>query len=348
MVAQSNEDFILTETLYRVLIPTMDNVYAETTSKMSCGSNGWERIRNSTLRRIMEYDSTVKLWNATKRGNPLYQQLPHTIFYGKDSEHYFRLRRLNIPTDMRTARSEFKTLIKTGQNQAIKPFAENFISDWNFNLEMRRRLFKALMISSYVMPRSTINSKILQTMVDHSLKTELLHDIEVNAYSMGLVSNSEDLRFSEVIRKFQEPSEKFLPLSFLTTYKTSLYAVSSKYIPAAKMWDSEPIPNMTLKDAAVEFNFIIRNLTTPWPRKFDMLHQFDHAKPIRDVLPTNMDLGKVIVRRSDSVWAKIIRGENHIPTEEEKAETEWTGTKIFKEKMLNRKGLKMRKDANRD
>ena len=348
MVAQSNEDFILTETLYRVLIPTTDNLYAETTSKVSCGDNGWERIRNSTLRRIMEYDSTVKLWSTTKRGHPLFQQLPHTIFYGKDSEHYFRLRRLNIPTDLKSARTEFKTLIKTGQSQAIKPFAENFISDWNFNLEMRRRLFKALMISSFVMPRSTINSRILQTMVDHSLKTELLHDIETNAYSMGLVSNSEDLRFSEVIRKFQEPSERFLPMAFLTTYKSSIYAIKSKYISPAKLWDSEPIQGMTSKDAAVEFNFIIRNLTTPWPRKYDSLHEFDHGMPIREVLPENMDLGKVMVRRSDSIWAKIARGEEQIPEEEEKKETEWAGTKIFKEKVMNTKGLKLRKNANKD
>ena len=106
MVAQSNEDFILTETLYRVLIPTTDNLYAETTSKMSCGNNGWERIRNSTLRRVMEFDSTIKLWNATRRGHPLFQQLPHTIFYGKDSENYFRLRRLNVPTNLKSAREE--------------------------------------------------------------------------------------------------------------------------------------------------------------------------------------------------------------------------------------------------
>ena len=348
MVAQSNEDFILTESLYRILIPTNDNLYAETTSKMSCGSNGWERVRNSALRRVMEYDSTVKLWNATKRGHPLYQKLPHTIFYGKDSEHYFRLRRLNVPTDMKSARTEFKNMIKTGQNQAIKPFAENFVTDWNFNLEMRRRLFKALMISSHVMPRSTINSKILQTMVDHSLKTELLHDVETNAYSLGLVTNSEDLRFSGVIRRFQEPSEKFLPLSFLTTYKSSIYAARSSYLPAARMWDSEPIPGMLIKDAAVEFNFIIRNLTTPWPRKYDMLHEFDHSKPIRDVLPENTDLGKISVRRSDSIWAKICRGEDLLPSEEEKKETEWLGTRMLKESVINLKGLRPRKNANRD
>ena len=185
-------------------------------------------------------------------------------------------------------------------------------------------------------------------MVGHSLKTELLNDIEINAYSLGLVSNSEDLRFSEVIRKFQEPSEKNLPLSFLTTYKSTIYAVRSKYLPAARMWDSEPIPGMPIKDAAVEFNFIIRNLTTPWPRKFDMLHEFDHMKPIRDVLPDNTDLGKISVRRSDSIWAKIIRGETSLPNEEEKEDTEWLGTKGFKERTLDTKGLRLRKNATKE
>ena len=165
---------------------------------------------------------------------------------------------------------------------------------------------------------------------------------------MGLVSNSEDLRFSEVIRKFQEPSEKHVPLSFLTSYKSSIYAVGSKYLPVARMWDSEPIPGMTVKDAAVEFNFIVRNLTTPWPRKYDALHDFDHLKPIREVLPENTDLGKISVKRSDSIWARIVRGETQFPDKTEKEDSEWTGTKGFKEKTLDIRGLRLRKNATKE
>lgn len=318
---------------------------AETTCEMSFNGNGWERIRNSVLRRVMEYDSTIKLWDATRKGHPLFQKLPHTICYGNDTEHYFRLRRLNVPTDMKSARTEFKNLIRTGHTQAIKPYAENIISDWNFNLGLRRRLFKALMISSHVLPRSTVNSSVMQTTVRHSLQTELLHDVETNAYSMGLVSNSEDLRFSNVIRKFQEPAEKFVPLDFLTTYKSSIYAVKTPQLPFARLWDSEPILGMTMKDAAVEFNFLIQNLTTAWPRKFDTLHDFNHDIAIRDVLPENAELGKISVRRSDSNWAKIIRNEDHIPDKEIKEETEWLGTRGFKERKMDIRGLRQRKNA---
>lgn len=348
MVAFSSDDFHLTETLYRILIPTESNMQAET-CVMSYEGDGWERIRNSTLRRVMAYDSTIKLWNASRRGHPLFQQLPHTIYYGNDSEHYFRLRRLNVPTELKVARSEFKKAVRTGQKQVSKPFGGNVLNEWDFNLEIRRRLFKALMISSHVIPRAAVSSKILYSNVKHSLQTELLNDIEVNAYSMGLIANSEDLRFCDVVRKFQEPSEKHLPLAFFTTFKSSIYATRSSYIEPARMWDSEPIVGMVKKDAAVEFNFIVQNLTTAWPRRFDKLHNFSHEIAIRDVLPENMDLGKVTVKRSESIWAKIIRGENHLPNgEDEKENMEWIGSKGFRENQIDIRGLRLRKNANRD
>ena len=86
MVAYSRDDFNLTETLYRVLIPMEDNMLAEATCEMSFDGNGWEMIRNRALKRIMQYDSTVKLWNATRKGHPLFQKLPHTIYYGSNQK----------------------------------------------------------------------------------------------------------------------------------------------------------------------------------------------------------------------------------------------------------------------
>ena len=345
LIAYSREDFYLTDTLYRVLIPTVDNIFAETACKLVGNGDGWERIRNGTVKRLMQFDSTVKLWDATRRRHPLFQQLPHTIFHGTDSEHFFRLRRLNVPTDLKTARREFRSIIKTGQDQMIGHDAENVLKSWNFNLELRRRLMKGLLISSYVMPRAAINSRILGSVVKHSLRTELLHDIEVNAYSMGLIVNSEDFRFSEIIRKFQEPTEKFLPLSFTTAYKSSLYAWCPKYIAPARLWNSEPIENVVKKDAAVEFNVIIRCLITPWLRKFDGLHDFNHEVPIREVLPENIDTSKIKVVRSDSMWSRISRGEPDIPEGSIDCDQGWKGTKGFRERRLEERGLKLRKNA---
>ena len=345
MVAYSCDDFYLTDTLYRVFIPTVDNMFAETACRLTGDDSGWERIRNGTIKRIMQFDSTIKLWDATRRRHPLFQQLPHTIFHGMDSDHFFKLRRLSIPTDLKTARREFRKIVKTGQDQMIGHDAENILKSWNFNLELRRRLMKGLLISSYVLPRAAINSRILGSVVKHSLRTELLHDLEVNAYSMGLIENSEDFRFCDIIRKFQEPTEKFLPLTFTTTYKTSLYAWCPKYITPARLWDSEPIKGMVKKDAAVEFSVVVRNLVTPWPRKFDGLHDFNHRIPIREVLPENIDASKIKVRRSDSMWAKISRGEPGIPVESEDFEYGWKGAKNFQETKIEERGLKLRKNA---
>ena len=133
MVTYISDDFYYVETLYRVLIPTVDNMFAETASRMSEHGEGWERIRNSTINRVMQYDSTVKLWDATRRRHPLFQQLPHTIYHGNDSEHYLRLRRLNIPTELKTARKEFRNLIKLGHNQSVGYDMENTLGKWNFD-----------------------------------------------------------------------------------------------------------------------------------------------------------------------------------------------------------------------
>ena len=174
-------------------------------------------------------------------------------------------------------------------------------------------------------------------------------DLDKNVNSMGMINNREDFKFSDVIRKFQEPTEKHLPLTFTTTYKTSMYAMTSKYISPAKMWDSEPIQGMVQKDAAVEFNFIVRNLVTAWPRKFDALHDFDHETPIKEVLPENTEISKVEVRRSDSIYAKIIRGEVcTFPSVEalEEVGFGWKGIRGFTEKtLIDVKGLRVRKNA---
>ena len=246
MTAHSKDDFFIADTLYRVLILAGDNLFSRISSELSHDGFGWEKIRNNALNRIMQYDSTVKLWSAVRRRHPLHQPLPHTLLYGNDTEHYFRLRRLNIPTDVKTARRDFKSLMKTGTKQAIKPEAGNFVDNWDFSLKLRRRLIKALLTASHVIPKTAVDARTLDILVRHSLKTELMMDLDKNINSMGMINNREDFKFSDVIRKFQEPTEKHLPLTFTTTYKTSMYAMTSKYISPAKMWDSEPIQGITM------------------------------------------------------------------------------------------------------
>ena len=348
MSASCCEDFSLTETLYRTLIPINDNMHADFAEK-ACRlvgvDEGWEKVRNSVVRRVMQFDSTIKLWDATRRHHPLYQKLPHTIYYGENSLNYFNLRRLGVSTDIVAARKEFRNFIRTGKSQAFKPEAANVLENWNFQRNIRGRLYKAMTIASHVIPRAAINSKIISDLVRHSLKTELLEDLEKNTWSMGLMYNDEDRLFSDVIRRFQEPTEKMVPLSFTTTYKTSLYAECPKYIAPATIWDSEPVSGIITKDAAVEFAFVVRNLVTAWPRRFDRLHDFDHTIPIKDVLPENFDCSKVQVNRSDSKWAKIIRGDQEIPVEGSLDGDDWKGYRIFVEKKMDMKGLRPRRNA---
>ena len=328
-----------------MLIPVCDDMYTEAACKLNEMDEGWERIRDAVIKRLMQYDGTIKLWSATRRHHPLFQKLPHTLFYGDDSQSYFTLKRLAIPTNLLEARKEFRTAIKTGQTQAIKPDASNIVSDWNFQKDTRRRLFKALKIASHMTPRAATNSRIFSAMVKHSLQTELLADLEINAHSMGLIKNDEDYDFSNVIHKFQEPTEKMIPISFVTTYKTTLYAICPKYIAPATMWDSEPIQQISRKDAAVEYNVVIQNLNTAWPKRFDKIHDFDHRIPIKDVLPENYDLSKVKVFRSSSKWAKIARGEHEFPEDDTSNDDDWNGFKSFQEKKIDMKGLRPRKNA---
>ena len=99
-------------------------------------------------------------------------------------------------------------------------------------------------------------------------------------------------------------------------------------------------------NAALEVNVIIQNLITAWPRKYDSLHDFDHTKPVKDVLPIGTDLAKIHVRRSNSLWAKIVRGEgNELENLDEYEKEFWSGVRSFTEKTIETSGLRMRNDA---
>ena len=99
-------------------------------------------------------------------------------------------------------------------------------------------------------------------------------------------------------------------MNFITTYKTSLYSSCPKYITPAALLDVKIADGTEKKDAAVEINCVIQNLTTAWPRKYDALHDFHHGIPVKDVLPNGADLSKISVKRSNSAWAKILRNES--------------------------------------
>ena len=337
-------EFCYTDTLYKVVIPLCDNIFAEATSKCSTGGNGWQRIRDATLKRIMEYDSTIKIWDATRRHHPLFQDLPHTIFYEPNSTQYFKLNRLGVPMHAKMARHEFRRLIKTGSTNQMKPGALNVLDDWNHNILLRSKLTRALRIASHVTPKLAINSNVMANLVRHSLRTELLEDIKANAYNMGLVINYQDLDFREGINLFQEPSERFVPLSFSTTYKTSLYAVLPNCITPACLYDSEDEQGQVQTDKAVEFNFIVQNLTTAWIRKYDKLHDWSHEIPIKNVLPQNTDRDKLVVKRSRSFWAKTIRNEP-VFMNETANEQKWCGKRNFLEVRIDTRGLRPRFNA---
>ena len=337
-------EFCYTDTLYKVVIPLCDNMIAEANSKSSDGESGWQRIRESTLKRVMEYDSTVKLWDASRRYHPLFQDLPHTIFYEPNSTQYFKLNRLQVPMHAKMARHEFRRLIKTGSMNSMKPGAMNVLDDWNHNILIRSKLLRVLRIASNVTPKLALNSKVLSNLVRHSLKTELLEDIKSNAYKMGLVTSYQDLEFREAINLFQEPSERFVPLSFTTTYKTSLYAVVPKCITPACLLDTEDDQGCIQTDRAVEFNFVVQNLTTAWIKKYDRLHDWSHKTPIKNVLPQNMDRDKLVVKRNRSFWAKTIREEPVFMNESE-MEQKWTGNRNFQEVKIETRGLRPRLNA---
>lgn len=338
------DDFEYHETSYRVLVPLCDNIQAEVTCKDSVEGQGWERIRNSVLDSCMKFDSTIKLWSAARKTSTLFQNLPHTIFYGDElsTPNYFRLRRLEIPCTMKTARREYKSAVQRLQGER----ADAELLKWNFDANKRRRLLKILRIASHVTPRAAISSRCVDNHVRHSLKTELLRNIETNCNNLGLLTMAEDYNFSNIIRKYQEPTEINLPLSFTTCYKTSLYASKPPTLSPATMLDSEPISGPQKKAAGVEFNFIIQNLVSAWTKKFDGLHDFSHRIPIKEVLPENTNLDNITVKRSCSNWAKMLRNESDgIPSDDEINRLEWKGKRNFNAITIDANILRTRRNA---
>ena len=333
------EEFHFVETLYRVLIPANDNMFAETASKMSIAGSGFERIRNATIKRVMEYDSTVKLWDATKRLHPLHQQLPHTIFYGDNYQYFNELRRLGIPFDLKSARKEVRNTLQKLHGAT----AADLLEKWDHNKLLRERMLKILRIASYVTPKTAVSSKNIDKLTRHSLKTKLLADLESNAYNMGLFINSEDSDFRDVIRFFQEPTERLIPLAFVTTYKTSLYATCPKALAPANLLDGDDGKD---RNAALEMNFVVQNLVTAWPRKYDKIHDFDHKTPLKDVLPMSLDINKLMVKRSDTLWAKLIREEEVGFPNADEFDFNWSGNRGITETPIEKSGLRVRKNAN--
>ena len=344
LLMASSDDFEYFETSYRVLVPLSGNIQAEVTCKNSSGDEGWERIRNSVLKCCMQYDSTVKLWNAARKTSALYQNLPHSIFYGNEpsTSNYFRLKRLEIPFSLKTARREYKNAVRRLQGDK----ADEELLNWNFEALKRRRLLKILRISSHVTPRAAISSGCVNRHVRHSLKTELLRNIEENCNNLGLITRAEDFTFSNIIRKYQEPTEINLPLSFTTCYKTSLYAAKPSTLNPAVMWDSEPKQGIHKNSAGVEFNFIIQNLVSAWVKKYDQLHDFTHKVPIKSVLPENTNLENILVKRSCSHWARMLRNEaDSLPSIEETKNSNWKGKRCFDEISIDANILKFRRNA---
>ena len=344
LVTASGSEFEYHETFYKVLIPLGENIQSEVLSRNSTGGNGWERIRNCVLESCMQFDSTVKLWSATKKTSTLYQDMPHTIFYGSElsTENYFKLRRLEIPCSLTNARREIKGAIRKLNGEA----ADRMLLNWNFDPNERRRLLKILRIASHVTPKAAIKSKNLDKHVRHSLKAELLKNIEINCNNLGFITAAEDTNFRNIIRKFQEPTENNLPLSFTTCYRSSLYAAKPATLHPATMLDSEPKNGPIKKSAGVEFNFVVQNLVSAWIRKYDQLHDFSHRIPIKMVLPENTDLDKVVVRRSCSNRAKMIRNEdNDIPTSDELLKSQWKGRRNFEEITISSNILRFRRNA---
>ena len=189
------------------------------------------------------------------------------------------------------------------------------------------------------MPKSAVRSNNLNRNVRHSLKTELLSNIETNCGNLGLVTNSEDVIFRSLIRRFQEPTEIYLPMTFTTCYKTSLYTRCPNMIEPAVMWDSTP--NTRSKQcAAVEFKFLIQTLTTAWIKKYDSLHEFTKQTPIGSLIRTNEN---VRVKHGTSETAKLIRGE-----EADCKDDVWTGRRTFQESRLEMGGLRIRRNAENE
>ena len=332
-------EFNFFETLYKVLVPLNDNITAETTSKVSVEGNGWERIRNSVVDCCMQFDSTVKLWDATRKDSTLYQRLPHTIYYEDKDDYYYKLINKGIPFTLKEARREYKKAIQHIHGDRAIPH----LSDWNFKEKMRRRLTRILELTSHVNPKSAVYSANLSINVRHSLKTELLTNLETNTGNLGLLTAREDLKFADLIRNFQKPTEEQLPLSFTTCYKTSMYANCPTQIVPATMWDVRNEETIR-KCAAVEFRFIIQNLVTAWTRRYDNLHLLSHQTTIKDLIQGDQLMENLRVYRSTSSTAKWVR--NEIGLDDYK-EDKWVGKRGFQEFKIadELKGLRKRKNA---
>ena len=338
-------NFNFFETHYKVLIPLNDNMMAETASKMSIEGNGWERIRNSVVESVMQYDSTVKLWDATRRDSTLFQPLPHTIYYEDKDDYYFKLQRKGIPFSLKEARREYKNaiqLIHAGRDG-------NHLDSWNFNAHMRRRLTKILKITSHVNPRSAIYSNSLNRNVRHSLKTELLNILEVNTGNLGLLTKGNDTVFANLISDFQKPTEEQLALTFTTCYKTSIYANCPAQLIPAVMYDSN-VDGKMKNCTAVEFEFILQNLVTAWIRKFDNMHLFSHETAIRDVLDESSITDDLEVLRSNTTTANRIRNSIDENKLDDCHEPTWSGFRRFREFRIkkDKDGLRERINANTD
>ena len=335
----SNPEFVFTETFYKILIPMSTNISAETNSRMSMNGYGWERIRNVVVENTMKFDSTVKLWEATRKNSALFQKLPHTIYYEDNDQHYFKLRRLGLPYSLKSARREYRKESQILHGDRARPHLEN----WDFNRHMRGRLDRMLKLASNILPRSATHSNNLGKNVRHSLKTELLRNIEIDCSSMGLRTKSEDKSFNETIRRFQEPTETNLPLTFTTCYKTSVYTNCPETLEPATMWDVSDGKNIIKANAGVSFDFIVQTLTSAWLRKFDFMHNFSHETPIKTLLTKNEDLEKTKVNKSNSKWARKIRGDEI--SLDENDYFPWSGRRNFNEARLDATGLRIRKDA---
>ena len=81
-------------------------------------------------------------------------------------------------------------------------------------------------------------------------------------------------------------------------------------------------------------------------KKYDQVHDFSHHIPMKTVLPENTDLDKIIVRRSNSNWARMFRNEaGNLPTQEEIIKNEWKGKRNFDEINLHSSILRTRRNA---
>ena len=68
-------DFSWTETLFKVLVSMESCMRADLNSKMSVNHGGWEKMRNNVVECCLRFDSTIKLWDATRKESTLFQEL---------------------------------------------------------------------------------------------------------------------------------------------------------------------------------------------------------------------------------------------------------------------------------